>query len=89
MQVTATEQRGDNLNNVHEFRTENASSQGQDLALTGLFVPDSLDGGEPPNFPLFEIKATASQTQPLCGCIQGYLACKKPPPRTTLQSDHA
>jgi len=28
-----------------DFRTENGSSQGQNLALTGLCVPSSLDSG--------------------------------------------
>ena len=36
------ERGGHNLNGFQEFRTENASSQGHDLALTGLFVPNSL-----------------------------------------------
>ena len=34
-----------NLNGLNHFRTENGSSQGQNLALTGLFVPSSLDSG--------------------------------------------
>ena len=39
----ASEWGGDNLNGVQDFRTENGSSQGQNLALTGLIVPSSLD----------------------------------------------
>jgi len=34
-----------NLFFLNDFHTENGSSQGQDLALTGLFVPRSLDSG--------------------------------------------
>ena len=36
---------GKNLNGFGGFRTENGSSQGQDLALTILCVPYSLDSG--------------------------------------------
>ena len=39
----AGERRGNNLNSCQDFRTENGSSQGQNLSLTGLFVPSSLD----------------------------------------------
>jgi hypothetical protein len=28
-----------------DFRTENGSSQGENLALTGLFIPTSLNSG--------------------------------------------
>jgi len=35
---------GNNLTGVNDFRTENGSSQGQNLALTGLCVPSSFDG---------------------------------------------
>ena len=38
-------ERGGNVNYFEDFRTENGSSQGQDLALTGLGVPFSLDSG--------------------------------------------
>ena len=42
----ATGERGGNyLNGVEDYRTENGSSQGQNLALTGLGVPTSLDIG--------------------------------------------
>jgi len=34
--------RGDNLNGFKDFRAANGSSQGQNLSLTGLFVPSSL-----------------------------------------------
>ena len=34
---------GNHLNDFQNFRTKNGSGQGQDLALTGLFVPSSLD----------------------------------------------
>ena len=37
--------RGKNLHGLKDFRTENGSSQGQNLALTGSFVPGSLDSG--------------------------------------------
>jgi len=33
------------LNGFNDFRTENGSSQDQNLALTVLFVPNSLDSG--------------------------------------------
>ena len=37
-------------NNLSGFRTENGSSQGQNLAFTGLCVPRSLDSGISPDF---------------------------------------
>ena len=43
--ISAGERRVDNFNGFKDFRTENGSSQGQNLALTGLFVPSSLDSG--------------------------------------------
>jgi len=36
---------GNNLNGFQDFRTANGSSQGQNLALTGLFVPTSFESG--------------------------------------------
>ena len=42
-QQTAAEWGGNNLEGFGNFRAENGSSQGQRLALTGLFVPSSLD----------------------------------------------
>ena len=42
----ATDERGgNNLNGLKFVRTENGSSKSQNLALTGLFVPSSLDRG--------------------------------------------
>jgi len=41
----AAERGGNNLNAFEDFCTENGSSQGQNLASTGLFVPSSLDSG--------------------------------------------
>ena len=42
----AAAQRGENnLNTFNDVRTENGSSQGQNLALTGLCGPSSLDSG--------------------------------------------
>jgi len=41
--VCTTERRGNNLIGVKHFRTENGSSQGRNLVLTGLFVPNLLD----------------------------------------------
>ena len=41
-QSSTGERGGNNLNGFKNFRTENGSSQGQNLALTGLFVPSSL-----------------------------------------------
>jgi len=43
--MTPAERVGINLNGFKDFRTENGSSQGQDLALTGSFVPRTLDSG--------------------------------------------
>jgi len=43
--MAAGERGGNNLNGFEDFRTENGSSQGQNLALTGLFVPSSIDSG--------------------------------------------
>jgi len=37
------ERGGNNLNGFKDIRTENGSRQGQNLALTGLCVPRSLD----------------------------------------------
>ena len=37
---------GNGLNGFTDFHTENGSGQGQDLALTVLFVPVSLDSGK-------------------------------------------
>jgi len=45
--LAAAEMGGNNLNGCQDFRTENGSGQGQNLALTGLFVPSSLDSGVP------------------------------------------
>ena len=39
---TASGRRGENLNSFNDVRTENGSSQGQNLALNGLFVPSRL-----------------------------------------------
>jgi len=36
---------GYNITGFQDFRTENGSSQGQNLVLTGLFMPDVLDSG--------------------------------------------
>ena len=41
----------ENIKHFKDFRTETGSSQGQNLALTGLFVPSSLDGGLPTSGP--------------------------------------
>jgi len=43
--LSAAERGENNLNGFKDFRTENCSSQGQNLALTGSFVPRSLDSG--------------------------------------------
>ena len=42
---TAAERGGNTLKGFKDVRTENGSSQGQNLALTGLLVPTSLDRG--------------------------------------------
>jgi hypothetical protein len=41
----AFERGGNNLNGFQEFRTENSSSQGRNLAMTVLCVPNSLEDG--------------------------------------------
>jgi len=41
----AGERGGNHLKYRKDVRTENGSSQGHNLALTGLFVPSSLDSG--------------------------------------------
>ena len=41
----AVERGGNNLNSSKDFRTDNGSSQGQNLALTGLYVPFLLGSG--------------------------------------------
>ena len=43
--LTAIERGRNNQNGLKDSRTENGSSRGQNLALTGLFVPNSLDCG--------------------------------------------
>ena len=42
---TSGERGVNNFNDVQYFRTENSSSQGKNLALTGLCAPSSLDSG--------------------------------------------
>ena len=41
--VTAAERGRNHLNGIQDFRAENGSSLGQNLALAGLVVPTSLD----------------------------------------------
>jgi len=41
---TAAEREGNNLKGFKDFCLKNGSSQDQNLALTLLFVPNSLDG---------------------------------------------
>ena len=41
----SAERGGNDLNGCQDFRTENGSSQGQNLALTVLYVPSSFDSG--------------------------------------------
>ena len=43
--MTPAERVGNHLNGFEDFRTENGSSQCQNLALTGLCVPNLLDSG--------------------------------------------
>ena len=40
---TASEREGDTLIGFNDFRTKNGSCQGQNLAVTGLFLPSTLD----------------------------------------------
>ena len=42
----AAERGGNNLKGSKDVRTEFGSSQGQNMALTGLFIPSSLDTAE-------------------------------------------
>ena len=41
----ASKREGNNANGCEDFCLENSASQGQNLALTVLFVPNSLDSG--------------------------------------------
>ena len=41
--TTAAARGGNNSKGFKDFRTENGSRQGQNLALTGLYVPSSLN----------------------------------------------
>ena len=43
--MTPAELVGNNLDGFKDFRIRNGSRQGHNLALTGLFVPSSLDSG--------------------------------------------
>ena len=43
--MTAVERGGNTLHDFRDFCTNNGSSQGQHLALTVLFEPNSLDSG--------------------------------------------
>jgi len=53
LSAAAAERGGNNLKGRDDFRAENGSSQGQNLALTGSFVPCSLESGQgPPDVPL-------------------------------------
>ena len=45
MRPSAPERAGNTFNACKDFRTENGSSQDQNLAVAGLFVPSSLDSG--------------------------------------------
>ena len=38
---------GNNLQNFEGFHLKNSSSKGQDMALTVLYVPSSLESGSP------------------------------------------
>jgi len=49
--TTAAEQKGINLTGVKDFCQKNRSSQGQNLVLTVLIVPNSLDTGMPTPLP--------------------------------------
>ena len=42
---SVVEQGGVKFEDFPDFRTEDGSSQGQNLAMTGLLVPDLLDSG--------------------------------------------
>jgi len=42
-EAAAVERAGNNFNGFKPFCAKNGSSQGHNLALTGLFVPSSLD----------------------------------------------
>ena len=55
------------------FQPEDGSSQGENLALTGLLCSQPLVSGQRPH------------TRPCAPALQGYLAHKNPPPPRTLQ----
>ena len=45
--ATVAEREGNKLKKIKHFHLENGSSQGQNLAVTVLFVPNSLNSGPP------------------------------------------
>ena len=71
---SAADRGGDNLTGCKDFRSENGLRQGQNLALTGLFVPSSL-----------EPELTRLVVLTPSGWLQGYLAHKKPSPPRNLR----
>ena len=86
VEIWSVDDRIDHLNDFEDIRTKNGSSQGHNLALTGLFVPSSLDSGR--------VWASWESTQ---GPSWGYLKVKCPQngskndpmaPRTTLGYPH-
>jgi len=66
---SAAQRGGNTLNGFTDFRTENGSSQGQKLALTGLFVPSSLDSGSRPLYINQDV-----QGQNICDLRMGAIA---------------
>jgi len=63
VEIWSADDRMDHLNYFEDFCTENGSSQGQNLALTGLFVPSSLDSGR--------VEASWGHRRPFVGAFQG------------------
>jgi len=61
MHSSAGERGGNSLNDFRDMRTENGSNQGRNLALTLLFVPNSLDSGWWVTGTVLNLRTTTSQ----------------------------
>ena len=55
LQVTASARRGSNLNGFNDFRIENGSRQGQNRAVSVLYVPSSLDRRTQASHPILSV----------------------------------
>ena len=64
---SAFERRGNNLNGFQDFRTDNCSSQGQNLISAVPSVPNSLDSGK-------KVRRSAAVREYEALELQGYVA---------------